>query len=217
MQVKDYQKRFLEFAISTGVLCFGEFVLKSGRTSPYFFNAGLFNTGQSLARLGEFYADRLLDWGERFDVLFGPAYKGIPLAASTAMALAARTESEIPFSFNRKEAKDHGEGGLTVGAELHGRVVIIDDVITAGISIDESVKTIHSAGAEPVAVCIALDRQERGHGGGEPAAAMVEDRYGIPVLSIASLQTLIGFLHDSACHRSHLGAIRDYRDRYGFA
>ena len=215
MQVKDYQKQFLEFAINTGVLCFGEFVLKSGRNSPYFFNAGLFNTGQSLARLGEFYADRLLDWGERFDVLFGPAYKGIPLVSSTAIALAAKTGSEVPFSFNRKEVKDHGEGGITVGAELHGRVVIIDDVITAGISIDESVKTIRSAGAEPVAVCIALDRQERGREGGEPATAMVAGRYNIPVLSIASLQTLIDFLQDSAHYRSHLDTIRDYHARYG--
>ena len=145
--MREYQKDFIEFSLESDVLRFGEFVLKSGRKSPYFFNAGLFNTGASLATLGQFYADRLLDWGQSFDVLFGPAYKGIPLAVSVAMALSARTGNPVPFCFNRKEAKDHGEGGIIVGAELKGRVVIIDDVVTAGISVDESIDIIDSAGA----------------------------------------------------------------------
>lgn len=213
--MKNYQKEFLEFAIRTEVLRFGDFVLKSGRTSPYFFNAGLFNTGQSLARLGEFYADRLLDWGGSFDVLFGPAYKGIPLASATAIALAARTGKPTPYCFNRKEVKDHGEGGLTIGAALSGRVVIIDDVITAGISVDESIRIIRLAGAEPAAVCIALDRQERGRQGEQPATVEVERRHRIPVLSIANLSILVEFLEQTGQHGPDVAAMRRYQRQYG--
>ena len=213
--MREYQKEFLEFAIHTQVLRFGQFVLKSGRTSPYFFDAGLFNTGQSLARMGEFYADRLLDWGESFDVLFGPAYKGIPLVASTAIALAKNTEHEVPFCFNRKELKDHGEGGITVGAELTGKVVIIDDVITAGISVDESISIIRAAGARPVAVCIALDRMERGLNGEEPAISIIEKAHRIPVLSIADLNVLVDFLKRSVEYHTHLTEIENYQTQYG--
>lgn len=213
--MKDYQQEFLEFAIQTRVLQFGEFVLKSGRKSPYFFNAGLFSTGKSLARLGEFYADRLLDWGQSFDVLYGPAYKGIPLAASTAMAIAAKTGRETPFCFNRKETKDHGEGGNIVGAQLKGKVVIIDDVITAGLSVDESVHIIRAAGAEPLAVCIALDRLERGCSGEDPATMAVEQRYNIPVLSIANLDILVDFLNHSVEHQCFMAEIERYQRQYG--
>lgn len=213
--MKDYQKEFLAFAIDTDVLQFGEFVLKSGRSSPYFFNAGLFNTGNSLARLGDFYAARLLDWGQSFDMLYGPAYKGIPLAVSTAIALAERTEREVPFCFNRKELKDHGEGGTIVGAELKGKVVIIDDVITAGTSIEESVRIIQAAGAEPLAVCIALDRQERGPDGKDSAIKHVEERHHIPVLSIASLDVLVDFLGRSVEHHGFVADIERYQELYG--
>lgn len=190
-------------------------MLKSGRKSPYFFDAGLFNTGQSLAHLGEFYADRLLDWGQSFDTLFGPAYKGIPLVASTAIALAKKTGREIPFCFNRKEVKDHGEGGLTVGAILRGKVLIIDDVITAGISVDESISIIRAAGAEPVAACIALDRMELGLNGEDPATRMIEQRCRIPVLSIVDLNVLVDFLRDSVEYHTRLTAIENYQAQYG--
>ena len=213
--MRDYQREFLEFAINTQVLRFGEFMLKSGRRSPYFFDAGLFNTGRSLARLGEFYADRLLDWGQSFDTLFGPAYKGIPLAAATAIALAKKTGCEIPYCFNRKEVKDHGEGGLTVGAELKGKVLIIDDVVTAGISVDESINIIRKAGAEPVAVCIALDRMERGLNDEDSAIRMIEQRYRIPVLSIADLNVLVDFLRHSVEYRTVVTAIETYQAQYG--
>ena len=213
--MREYQKQFIEFCLETDVLRFGEFVLKSGRRSPYFFNAGLFNTGASLARLGSFYADRLLDWGHDFDVLFGPAYKGIPLAASTAMALSAKTGRPVPFCFNRKEAKDHGEGGLTVGAELAGKVVIVDDVVTAGISVDESIEIIRSAGASPAAVCIALDRLERGLDERLPTSRLIAERHGIPVLSIADLDVLIAYLDADAGRPDLLGANRRYREQYG--
>lgn len=213
--MREYQKQFIEFCLDTDVLRFGEFVLKSGRKSPYFFNAGLFNTGASLAKLGEFYADRLLDWGQDFDVLFGPAYKGIPLAASVAMALSAKTGRPIPFSFNRKEVKDHGEGGLIVGAELEGRVVIVDDVVTAGISVDESIAIIKAADAAPAAVCIALDRLERGLDERLPTSRLIADRHGIPVLSIADLDVLIAYLDADAGRPDLPDAIRRYREQYG--
>ena len=216
-EMKEYQKEFLEFAIQTDVLRFGEFVLKSGRSSPFFFNAGLFNTGASLSRLGEFYADRLLDWGESFDVLFGPAYKGIPLVASAAMALAARTGRSIPFSFNRKETKDHGEGGITVGAQLRGRVVIIDDVVTAGISVDRSIDIIEQAGARPICVCVALDRLERSLDDEIAATRVIEQRHGIPVLSIADLNILVEYLAGDARHHMFLKAIKRYSRKYGAA
>jgi len=213
--MREYQKEFIKFSLESDVLRFGEFVLKSGRKSPYFFNAGLFNTGSSLATLGEFYADRLLDWGESFDVLFGPAYKGIPLAVSVAIALSARTGRPVPFCFNRKEAKDHGEGGIIVGAELKGRVVIIDDVVTAGISVDESIDTINRAGAAPAAVCIALDRMERGLDGRLPTSRLITERHGIPVLSIADLDLLVTYLSTSDGTPELLNAIRCYRQQYG--
>lgn len=213
--MREYQKEFIEFSLKTDVLRFGEFVLKSGRKSPYFFNAGLFNTGSSLATLGEFYADRLLDWGQDFDVLFGPAYKGIPLAVSVAIALSARTGRPVPYCFNRKEAKDHGEGGLIVGAELKGKVVILDDVVTAGISVDESVATIKDAGATPAAVCIALDRMERGLDGRLPTSQLIEQRHGIPVLSIADLEVLVAYLAGASGNPEYLDAIKRYRQQYG--
>ncbi len=213
--MRDYQKEFLQFTIDSGVLRFGEFVLKSGRKSPYFFNAGLFSTGKSLARLGEFYAARLLDWGRSFDILYGPAYKGIPLAVSTAIALADITGRDIPFCFNRKEIKNHGEGGGIVGAELTGKVVIIDDVITAGTSVEQSVRIIRAAGAEPVAVCIALDRMERGLSGQDPATVTIEKLYRIPVLSIANINELVDFLTHSMEHHDCVVDIQRYQRQHG--
>lgn len=211
---------FVRFAIDQGVLRFGSFMTKSGRNSPYFFNAGLFNHGASLAQLAGFYARTLLDNGVAFDMLFGPAYKGIPLAAATAIALAAE-DRDTPFAFNRKEAKDHGEGGNLVGAPLQGKVVIIDDVITAGTSVRESVDIIHAAGAEPAAVLIALDRMERAGQDGQlsPLSAVqeVEQRYGIPVISIASLADILALAanENSGAMAEHRDAIVAYRDRYG--
>jgi orotate phosphoribosyltransferase len=209
-------REFIAFACAQGVLRFGEFKTKAGRLSPYFFNAGLFNDGDSLARLSDFYARRILDSGLQFDVLFGPAYKGIPLGAGTAMALSALGRN-VPYAYNRKEAKDHGEGGTLVGAPLAGRVLIIDDVISAGTSVRESVELIDAAGATPAAVIIALDRQERGQGT-LSAVQEVEANYGIPVLSIASLTDLIAYLGEDTRQaelHSHLAAVRDYRARYG--
>jgi orotate phosphoribosyltransferase len=212
--LKPHQKEFIEFAIHKNVLKFGHFVLKSGRCSPYFFNAGLFNDGESLAMLGRCYAQSLEDSGLHFDVLFGPAYKGITLAASTAMSLALRHHRNIPFAYNRKEAKTHGEGGNLVGAALQGKVLIIDDVITAGTAIREAIDIIHNAGAEPAGVLIALDRQERGQG--ELSAIQeVERDYHIPVISIVSLQHLLSFVDQHEALADHRAAIHDYRDRYG--
>lgn len=215
--MKDYQREFLEFAIASGVLRFGDFTLKSGRRSPYFFNTGLFNTGAGLARLGRFYARAILDAGCRFDMLYGPAYKGIPLVTTTAIALAERHQRDVPYCFNRKEAKRHAEGGIIVGAPLNGRVLIIDDVISAGLSIGESVSIIRAGGAEPAGVFIALNRQERGSEGGGGAAREVETRYGIPVNSIVRLDTLIKFLEHTDKTPPHLEAIRAYYERYGAA
>ncbi len=211
---------FVRYAIDQGVLRFGSFVTKSGRTSPYFFNAGLFNTGKSLDRLADFYAATLLASELPFDMLFGPAYKGIPLASATAVALARRGK-DTPFAFNRKEAKDHGEGGTLVGAPLAGRVVIIDDVITAGTSVRESVEIIRAAGAEPAAVLIALDRMERAAQNGELSALSavqeVAERYGMPVVSIASLDDILALAEtdNASAVASHRAAILDYRERYG--
>lgn len=225
---------FLQHSLQAGVLRFGSFRTKAGRDSPYFFNAGLFNSGAALARLGEFYAHRLLASGVAFDMLFGPAYKGIPLAATTAIALARRGR-DVPYAYNRKEAKDHGEGGTLVGAPLAGRVVIIDDVISAGISVDESVQIIRAAGATPAAVLIALDRQERAHTSSTPQAAQpnspatasvengasaaqqVTQRHGMPVLSVADLAGMLAFLRssgDPSLEQYH-SAIEHYRSRYG--
>lgn len=212
--MQAYQREFLQFATDSGVLRFGDFTLKSGRRSPYFFNAGLFDTGRRLGRLGDAYARRILDAGLGFDVLFGPAYKGIPLAAAASIALASETGSDIPYSFNRKEAKDHGEGGVIVGHRLAGRVLIIDDVITAGTSVREALDLIRDAGAVPAGVVIALDRQERG-ADGRSAVAEVEDRYGIPVLSIVTLDDLIDCLDHLELDQALRTAMREYRSTYG--
>lgn len=211
---------FVRFAIDQGVLRFGSFITKSGRNSPYFFNAGLFHHGASLGKLASFYAQTLLHSGVAFDMLFGPAYKGIPLAAATAVALANQGH-DTAFAFNRKEAKDHGEGGTLVGAPLQGRVVIIDDVITAGTSVRESVDIIRAAGAEPAAVLIALDRMERAGQDGElsphSAVQAAEQRYGMPVISIASLTDILALAETDAASAvaEHRQAILDYRARYG--
>jgi len=212
--MRDYQKAFIEFALSREVLRFGEFTLKSGRVSPYFFNAGLFNTGSALARLGQYYAEAIIESGLEFDVLFGPAYKGIPLAAACSVALADHHQRDVPYSFNRKEAKAHGEGGNIVGSPLQGRVLIIDDVITAGTAIRESMQIIDAAGAKPAGVLIALDRQEKGRG--ELSAIQeVEQEYGIPVLSIIKLENLVTYLEQQPDMQANLAAVRAYREQYG--
>ncbi|WP_369613478.1 orotate phosphoribosyltransferase [Marichromatium sp. PS1] len=212
--MQDYQRDLLDFATSIGALRFGEFTLKSGRQSPYFFNAGLFDTGVRLARLGEAFAQRIVDAGVEFDVLYGPAYKGIPLAATTAIALAIKHDRDQPYAFNRKEAKDHGEGGTIVGSPLRGRVLIIDDVITAGTSVRESVEIIRAAGAEPAGVVIALDRQERGRDV-RSAVQEVEETYAMPVYSVVTLDDLIAFLGERPEADAMAAAVRDYRARYG--
>jgi orotate phosphoribosyltransferase len=213
-QMQEYQRDFLRFAIEIGVLRFGEFTLKSGRKSPYFFNAGLFNTGASLARLGRFYARAIVESGVPFDLLYGPAYKGIPLAAATSIALADHHGLDIPYAFNRKETKDHGEGGRIVGAPLAGRVLIIDDVITAGTSVRESADIIEGLGARPAGVVIALDRQERGTDD-RSAVEEVRQQLAIPVIAIAALNDLIAYLEGEPPAQESLQAIRDYRIRYG--
>ncbi len=212
--MKNYQREFIEFALETGVLRFGSFTLKSGRQSPYFFNSGLFNSGASLAKLGRFYAQTIAESDVEFDVLFGPAYKGIPLASTTVVALADQQQRDVPYVFNRKEAKDHGEGGQLVGAELTGKVLIIDDVISAGTSVRESVDIIRAAGAEPAGVIIALDRQERGQGD-LSAIQEVQAEHNIPVLNIISLNDLLGYLQDSKELSEHLAAVQAYREQYG--
>ena len=213
---------FVRFSLEQGVLRFGQFKVKSGRMSPYFFNAGLFNSGLSVGRLGQFYAHALVDSGVAFDMLFGPAYKGIPLSVACAIALArhpAMAGRAVPFAFNRKETKDHGEGGNLVGAPLHGRVVIIDDVITAGTSVRESVSIIRDAGAEPAAVLIALDRMECGGSdgvsSGHSAVKDVTETYGIPVISIASLDDIMALLEGNGELAAQHDAVADYRARYG--
>jgi orotate phosphoribosyltransferase len=213
--MKDYQNEFLDFAIATGVLCFGEFTLKSGRLSPYFFNSGLFNTGESLARLGRYYAQSIEDSGIEYDCIFGPAYKGIPLVATASVALFDHHQRNVPYVFNRKEAKDHGEGGNTVGAKLEGRVLIIDDVISSGMSVDESVEIIRAAGATPAGVSISLDRMERGRDSELTAIQAVEERHGIKVASIVMLDDLITYLEDKPDQAEYLERIRAYRAEYG--
>ncbi|MER1968691.1 orotate phosphoribosyltransferase [Castellaniella sp. GW247-6E4] len=215
-------EEFVHFALDQGVLRFGQYKVKSGRLSPYFFNAGLFDDGASVGRLARFYAQALVDAGIGFDMLFGPAYKGIPLATATAVALAAHPAlagRSVPFAFNRKEAKDHGEGGTLVGAPLAGRVVIIDDVITAGTSVRESVALIRGAGAQPAAVLIALDRMERAGAdnalSAHSAVQEVEQTYGIPVISIASLADILAVLGGDAGLSAHGEALAAYRVRYG--
>ncbi|WP_203143535.1 orotate phosphoribosyltransferase [Marinobacter mangrovi] len=209
----DYQRDFIEFAIRRDVLRFGEFTLKSGRRSPYFFNAGLFNTGSDLLQLGRAYASALQNSGLNYDILFGPAYKGIPLAAAAAMSL-AETGDDRPYAFNRKEKKDHGEGGNIVGAPLKGKVLIIDDVITAGTAIRESIDIIRDAGAEPAGVLIALDRQERGQG--ELSAIQeVEAEFNLPVVSIIQLDQVIRYLADRPDFQENARKVAEYRDQYG--
>ncbi|NOX91153.1 MAG: orotate phosphoribosyltransferase [Gammaproteobacteria bacterium] len=212
--MQAYQQEFLDFAIDVGVLRFGEFTLKSGRVSPYFFNSGLFDTGASLARLGRYYAQAIINSGIGFEMIYGPAYKGIPLAASLAIALADKHDRDVPYCFNRKEAKDHGEGGMIVGAPLKGRVLIIDDVISAGTSVRESVDIIRAAGATPAGVVIALDRQERGQGA-TSAIQEVEKDYGLQVTSIVRLQELAAFLNKKGDQAKALKAIESYRAQYG--
>jgi orotate phosphoribosyltransferase len=212
--MKDYQHEFIDFAIGAGVLRFGDFTLKSGRTSPYFFNAGLFNTGAQLARLGRFYARAIVDSGIGFDVLFGPAYKGIPLAATAGIALADHHDRNVPWCFNRKEAKDHGEGGNLVGAGLSGRVLVIDDVITAGTAIREAVEIIEAAGASLAGVVIALDRQERGQGE-HSAIQEVEERFDIRVISIIRLEQLLEYLQEKPERGAEVAKIQAYREKYG--
>ncbi len=215
--MQEYQKDFIEFAISLGVLRFGEFTLKSGRVSPYFFNAGLFNSGAALARLGQFYAAALEDSGVEYDVVFGPAYKGIPLSAALAIALSEHYKKDIPYTFNRKEAKTHGEGGNLVGAPLDGRILIVDDVITAGTAIREVMEIIAAQPkAKAAAALIALDRQERGQG--ELSAIQeVERDFGIKVVSIVGLNQVLDYVAGNAELSQHADAISRYRDQYGIA
>ena len=209
----DFRQDFIEFAVGCKVLRFGEFKTKAGRLSPYFFNAGLFNDGNSLSRLAEFYAKATEAGSIRFDMLFGPAYKGIPLVAAIAMAL-AQHGSNFPFAYNRKEAKDHGEGGNIVGAPLSGRVLIVDDVISAGTSVRESVELIRAAGATPAGVLIALDRQERGLGN-LSAVQEVQRDYGIPVVAVAGLGDLMAFLEHHPEFAEYRNAVARYRTEYG--
>ncbi|MCK9283171.1 MAG: orotate phosphoribosyltransferase [Rhodocyclaceae bacterium] len=213
MTSKDFSREFIAFACVRGVLRFGEFTTKAGRLSPYFFNAGLFNDGESLAKLCEFYARAIVDSGLKFDVLFGPAYKGIPLVAGIAISL-ARLGINLPYAYNRKEAKDHGEGGTLVGAPLAGRVLIVDDVISAGTSVRESVELIRAAGAVPAGVVIALDRQERGSGT-LSAVQEVQQNYAMPVLAVAGLTDLIAYLGDNPDLQRNLEAVIRYREQYG--
>ena len=212
--MKAYQREFIEFALSKQVLKFGEFTLKSGRKSPYFFNAGLFNSGRDLAKLGRFYAAALVDAGISYDVLFGPAYKGIPIASATAVQLAEVHDQDVPWCFNRKEAKDHGEGGNLVGSPLQGRIMLVDDVITAGTAIRESMDIIKANGAALAGVLIALDRQEKGKG--ELSAIQeVERDYQAKVIAIITLGDLIRYLEEKPEMAEALALVRAYRAQYG--
>jgi len=210
----DHQRRFLDLALAAQVLRFGAFTLKSGRESPYFFNAGRFDSGATLATLADCYADALAAHGLRFDMLFGPAYKGIPLATALALAL-ARRGTDVPVAFNRKEAKDHGEGGTLIGAPLRGRVLIVDDVITAGTAIREALAIIRGAGAEPAGVVLALDRQERGQVGTRSAVQEVEAEFGLPVVAVAGLEDLLAYADERPELAEHKPALLAYRSRYG--
>lgn len=216
--MEAYQRAFIEFAIEKSVLKFGEFTLKSGRKSPYFFNAGLFNSGKALAELGRFYAAAIDSSGVGFDVLFGPAYKGIPIASAAAIALSDQFDRDMPWCFNRKEAKAHGEGGVLVGAPLTGKVLIIDDVITAGTAIREVMEIVKAAGAEPAGVVVALDRQEKGTA--ELSAIQeVERDFGVPVLSVVNLGLIIQYLNDQTGKHpefaANLARVKAYRDEFG--
>ena len=212
--MQNYQREFLEFAISRDVLRFGEFTLKSGRKSPYFFNAGLFNSGESLARLGRNYAAALERSGIQYDMVFGPAYKGIPLAAAVSIALADHHGRDVPYAFNRKEAKNHGEGGMIVGAPLKGRVLIVDDVISAGTSVRESVQIIEANGATLAGVAIALDRQERGTGS-QSAIQEVQTSLRVPVVNIVDLNALVEYLSEQPEMAASVAAIKAYHVQYG--
>ncbi|WP_420804929.1 orotate phosphoribosyltransferase [Simiduia agarivorans] len=212
--LQPYQREFIELAIEHKALCFGEFTLKSGRKSPYFFNAGKFQTGAALAALGRFYAQAIENARVDYDLVFGPAYKGIPLATTTAVALADHHGRDLPYCFNRKEAKDHGEGGTLVGAPLQGRILVIDDVITAGTAIREVMAIINAAGATPAAVVIGLDRQERGQGE-VSAIAEVEKSFGIPVISIINLGHIIQYLETESGDAAMVAQIKAYRETYG--
>lgn len=212
--MQAYKKEFINLALELGVLRFGEFTLKSGRVSPYFFNAGLFNTGYAAARLGRYYAAAIADSGIKFDMIFGPAYKGIPLAALAASALAEHQDMDVPFCYNRKEAKAHGEGGSIVGAPLRGRVLIVDDVITAGTAVREAYQIISSAGAEVAGLAISLDRQERGQGA-LSAVQELKQSLGIPVATIIQLNDLINILEESEEYAEFLDPVVDYRKKYG--
>ncbi len=211
---QDYQQAFLEFAIQHQVLRFGQFTLKSGRHSPYFFNAGLFNSGAKLARLGSFYAQAIEASGLEFDLLFGPAYKGIPLVSATAIALAQECQRDVPYCFNRKEIKDHGESGQLVGAPLDGKVLLIDDVITAGTAVREAIDIIRQAGALPTAVVIALDRQEKGHGEVSAIQELQRDE-GLQVISIVTLADIISYLQNQPEMQHCFGEVQAYRNTYG--
>lgn len=212
--MQDYQREFIEFALQHDVLKFGKFELKSGRTSPYFFNTGLFNSGAALARLGDFYARAITDREIDFDLIFGPAYKGIPLGSAIAIAFATTYNRDIPYCFNRKEVKDHGEGGRTLGAPLRGRALIVDDVISAGTSVNESIAIIDAAGANAAAVMISLDRQERGQDN-LSAVDEIRRRYGISVHSIVTLVNIVEFLEESGGRGAEIEAIARYRSQYG--
>ena len=212
--MKTYKRNFLELAMKLGVLKFGEFTLKSGRKSPYFFNAGLFNTGQSVADLGQYYANTIVDSGIEFDMIFGPAYKGIPLATISAAALAEHHQINKPFSYNRKESKQHGEGGVIVGAPLNGKVLIIDDVITAGTAVKEAFNLIENSNAKIAGLIISLDRQEIGVSG-KSAIQELEDNLNIPVVSIAKLDDLIELMKISGDLKVHLPSIIQYQQQYG--
>ncbi|MCW8853527.1 MAG: orotate phosphoribosyltransferase [Gammaproteobacteria bacterium] len=212
--MQAYQKRFIELALEYDVLRFGEFTLKSGRVSPYFFNAGLFNTGKALAELGRCYAQAVMNSGIGYDVLFGPAYKGIPLVAVTAMALSIDHGIDVPYAFNRKEKKDHGEGGVIVGSPLDGRILVLDDVITAGTAIREAIDIIDDAGATAVGVVIALDRQEKGKNQ-LSAVQEINDEYGMEVASIVGMSDLISYLEDKGDQQAILDAMKGYRAEYG--
>lgn len=212
--MKTYQRQFIEFALEKEVLKFGEFTLKSGRKSPYFFNAGLFNTGKDLARLGRFYAAALQDSGIEYDLLFGPAYKGIPIVTTTAVALAEHYDLDVPYCFNRKEAKSHGEGGSLVGSPLVGRVMLVDDVITAGTAIRESMHIIQESGASLSGVLVAIDRQERGNGA-LSAIGEIERDFECKVISIINLEDLVTYLEDKGVNKAHLEALNVYREEFG--
>ena len=220
--MQDFQRAFIEFALQNQVLRFGEFTLKSGRRSPYFFNSGLFNSGARLSRLGDFYAQAIVASGIKYDMLFGPAYKGIPLASAAAISLALRYDKDVPFGFDRKEAKAHGEGGRTLGAPLTGQVLIIDDVISAGTSVNAAIALIRAAHAIPVGVMIALDRQERGYSptavedrGERSAIEEVEQNHGLRVMSLITLDHLIEYLQGSPAMAKDLERIKTYRALYG--